>query len=186
MIFTKAASFDAPVNLTVEVLRRGRSFSSAEVRASQHGKLRSAGIVLADSGARDVMRDVERMPKERQALRATTPARVQKDGFRDEGLGQDLLERQPFRDRQRDLDSLERGIRLPREEQESPEQKQDGAQPQESEQQDQTTPKKTPGRSEIEAARRAMEKAEEELKRLQGKKGIEHEDQALRKLAEAV
>jgi len=63
MIFTKAASFDAPVDLTVEVLRRGRSFSSAEVRVSQHGVLRSAGIVLADSGAGDVMRDVERMPE---------------------------------------------------------------------------------------------------------------------------
>ena len=63
MIFTKAASFDAPVELTVDVLRRGRTFSSAEVRVNQHGVLRAAGIVLADSGASEVMRDTERMPE---------------------------------------------------------------------------------------------------------------------------
>jgi uncharacterized protein (DUF427 family)/acyl-CoA thioesterase len=62
MIFTKAAAFDAPVELNVDVLRKGKTFSSAEVRVSQHGVLRSAGIVLADSGADDVMRDAERMP----------------------------------------------------------------------------------------------------------------------------
>jgi hypothetical protein len=62
---------------------------------------------------------------------------------------------------------------------------QDGSPPQESEQQDPSAPKKTPGRSEIEAARRAMQQAEEELKRLQGKKGMEREDEAIRKLAEA-
>jgi hypothetical protein len=61
----------------------------------------------------------------------------------------------------------------------------DGSPPQESEQQDPSAPKKTPGRSEIEAARRAMEQAEKELKRLQGKKGMEREDEAIRKLAEA-
>ncbi|WP_156688049.1 DUF427 domain-containing protein [Mycobacterium sp. Marseille-P9652] len=62
MIFLKAASFDAPVDLSVDVLRRGRSFSSAEIRISQGGVLRSAGLVLADSGAGDVMRDTEPMP----------------------------------------------------------------------------------------------------------------------------
>lgn len=62
MIFTKAASFDAPVDLTVDVLRRGRTFSSAEVRVNQRGVLRAAGIVLADSGASEVMRHTERMP----------------------------------------------------------------------------------------------------------------------------
>lgn len=63
MIFAKAASFDAPVDLAVEVLRQGRTFSSAQVRVSQHGVLRSAGVVLADSGADDVMRNVQRMPE---------------------------------------------------------------------------------------------------------------------------
>lgn len=62
MIFAKAASFDAPVDLSVDVLRRGRSFSSAEVRIGQRGVLRSAGLLLADSGADDVMRDVQPMP----------------------------------------------------------------------------------------------------------------------------
>ncbi|OBH93718.1 DUF427 domain-containing protein [Mycobacterium sp. E2733] len=62
MIFAKAASFDAPVDLSVEVLRLGRTFSSAEVRVNQDGVLRSAGMVLADSGAGDVMRDTEPMP----------------------------------------------------------------------------------------------------------------------------
>jgi acyl-CoA thioesterase II len=62
MIFTKAASFDAPVELTVDVLRRGRTFSSAEVHVSQHDVLRSAGLILADAGAGEVMRDTQRMP----------------------------------------------------------------------------------------------------------------------------
>ncbi|BBZ71761.1 DUF427 domain-containing protein [Mycobacterium paraseoulense] len=62
MIFAKAASFDAPVDLSVDVLRRGRSFSTAEIRISQRGVFRSAGLVLADSGAGDVMRDAEPMP----------------------------------------------------------------------------------------------------------------------------
>lgn len=62
MIFAKSASFDAPVNVAVETLRRGRTFSSAHVKITQHGILRSAGIVLADAGAGDVMRDVEPMP----------------------------------------------------------------------------------------------------------------------------
>lgn len=62
MIFAKSASFDAPVDVSVETLRRGRTFSSAQVRISQHGSLRSAGIVLAESGAADVMRHVEPMP----------------------------------------------------------------------------------------------------------------------------
>jgi hypothetical protein len=57
--------------------------------------------------------------------------------------------------------------------------------PSEGEQPQETQPKKTPGRNEIEAARRAMRQAEEELKRLEGKKGMGHQDEAIRKLAEA-
>jgi hypothetical protein len=49
----------------------------------------------------------------------------------------------------------------------------------------QQTEKKTPGRKEIEQARRAMQQAEEELKRLQGDKALERQDEAIRKLAEA-
>lgn len=62
MIFTKAASFTAPVDVDVEVLRRGRTFSTAEVRISQHDSLRCVGLLLADSGASDAIRDVESMP----------------------------------------------------------------------------------------------------------------------------
>jgi acyl-CoA thioesterase II len=62
MIFVKAASFDAPVDVAVEVLRRGKTFSSADVRIGQRGVLRSAGMVLADSGAVDVMRAADAMP----------------------------------------------------------------------------------------------------------------------------
>ncbi|RDH79613.1 DUF427 domain-containing protein [Mycolicibacterium moriokaense] len=62
MVFTKAASFEAPVDIAVEVLRRGRTFSTTEVRITQNGSLRSAGLLLADSGARDVMGHVVAMP----------------------------------------------------------------------------------------------------------------------------
>ena len=62
MTFLKAASFTAPLDVDVELLRHGRTFSTAEVRISQHGVLRSAGLVLADAGAPDVMRDVDPMP----------------------------------------------------------------------------------------------------------------------------
>ncbi|HKV18742.1 MAG TPA: DUF427 domain-containing protein [Mycobacterium sp.] len=60
--FVKAASFTAPVDLEVDVLRRGRKFSTAAVRIGQHGVLRTAGLLLADSGAEDVIRDVAEMP----------------------------------------------------------------------------------------------------------------------------
>jgi len=62
LIFTKAASFTAPVDVTVDVLRRGRTFSTTEVRISQHESLRCVGLTLADSGAPDVIRDVDPMP----------------------------------------------------------------------------------------------------------------------------
>ncbi|MCF6390532.1 thioesterase family protein [Mycobacterium sp. MBM] len=63
MIFTKAASFTAPVDVGVEILRRGRTFSTAEVRITQDDSLRCAGLLLADSGAPDAIRDVDPMPE---------------------------------------------------------------------------------------------------------------------------
>ncbi|WP_283612541.1 DUF427 domain-containing protein [Mycolicibacterium poriferae] len=63
MIFTKSASFTEPVDVAVDVLRRGRTFSTTEVRISQHDSLRCVGLLLADSGASDVIRDVEPMPE---------------------------------------------------------------------------------------------------------------------------
>ncbi|MDX1884167.1 DUF427 domain-containing protein [Mycolicibacterium sp. 120270] len=62
MVFTKAASFGAPVDLAVEMLRNGRTFSTAEVRATQHGTLRGAAILLCDAGAPDVIEHVVAMP----------------------------------------------------------------------------------------------------------------------------
>lgn len=62
MIFSKAASFDAPLEVDVEVMRQGRTFSTAEVSVSQDDSLRSVAILLCDSGAPDVIRDVVAMP----------------------------------------------------------------------------------------------------------------------------
>jgi acyl-CoA thioesterase len=60
--FPKAASFDDPIDLSLEVLRNGRSFSTVSVRATQNGALVSPGLVLMDAGAPDVLRDVTPMP----------------------------------------------------------------------------------------------------------------------------
>jgi acyl-CoA thioesterase II len=62
MIFSKAASFDAPLDLEVDVLRAGRTFSTVDVRIAQDGSLRSAGLLLMDSGAPDVFRGAVEMP----------------------------------------------------------------------------------------------------------------------------
>jgi acyl-CoA thioesterase II len=62
MIFSKAAAFDAPLDLSVEVLRRGRSFSTVEVRVHQGGAFRSVGTLLLDAGAPDLMRGSVPMP----------------------------------------------------------------------------------------------------------------------------
>jgi acyl-CoA thioesterase-2 len=62
MVFMKAASFTAPVDIAVEMLRTGRTFSTAEVRATQHGTLRGAAILLCDSGASNVIGHVLAMP----------------------------------------------------------------------------------------------------------------------------
>lgn len=63
MVFTKAASFGAPVDIAVEMLRNGRTFSTAEVRVSQHDALRGAAILLCDAGASDVIGHVVAMPE---------------------------------------------------------------------------------------------------------------------------
>ena len=63
MIFSKAAAFDAPLDLAVDVLRAGRTFSTVEVRVSQDDALRSAGLYLLDAGAPDVFRGVVPMPE---------------------------------------------------------------------------------------------------------------------------
>ncbi len=62
MIFSKAAAFDEPLDLEVDVLRGGRSFSTVEVRVLQDAKLRSAGLLLLDAGADDTIRGNVAMP----------------------------------------------------------------------------------------------------------------------------
>src|SRR6266567_1451230 len=62
MIFSKAASFDAPLDFHIEVLRPGRTFSTLEVRVDQNGQYRSAGLLLLDSGAPDAFRLTPPMP----------------------------------------------------------------------------------------------------------------------------
>lgn len=62
MIFAKAALFDEEHEVTVDILRGGRTFSTVEARITQAGKLRSAGIFLLDSGADDTIRNVADPP----------------------------------------------------------------------------------------------------------------------------
>jgi uncharacterized protein (DUF427 family)/acyl-CoA thioesterase len=62
MIFSKAASFDAPLDVNVEVLRPGKTFSTVAVRIEQEDQLRAAGLLLLDSGSADVIRADADMP----------------------------------------------------------------------------------------------------------------------------
>ena len=63
MVFTRAARFDAPLSVAVDVLRRGRTYSTVETRTVQDDKLCSVGLVLLDSGAEDVYRAAAEMPE---------------------------------------------------------------------------------------------------------------------------
>jgi acyl-CoA thioesterase-2 len=60
--FSKAASFDDPIDLVVEPLRRGRTFSTVAVRAEQNGTLMSPSLLLMGSDAPDTLRDTVAMP----------------------------------------------------------------------------------------------------------------------------
>ena len=62
MLFSKAATFDAPVEIGIDVLRRGRTFSTIEARLVQDDRLRSVGLLLMDAGAADVMRGAAEIP----------------------------------------------------------------------------------------------------------------------------
>jgi acyl-CoA thioesterase-2 len=62
MTFPKAASFDDPIDITVEKLRAGRTFSTLAIRAEQNGVLCSPGLVLMDAGAPDTIADQVAMP----------------------------------------------------------------------------------------------------------------------------
>jgi acyl-CoA thioesterase-2 len=62
MTFPKSASFDEPIDLVVDPLRQGRTFSSVALRAEQSGALVSPALILMDAGAPDVIRDAVAMP----------------------------------------------------------------------------------------------------------------------------
>jgi uncharacterized protein (DUF427 family)/acyl-CoA thioesterase len=62
MVFSRAARFDAPHEIAVEVLRPGRGFSTLETRTTQGGKLCSVGILLLDAGAADTIRGAAQAP----------------------------------------------------------------------------------------------------------------------------
>lgn len=62
MTFVRAADFDDPLELTVEPARRGRTFSTLDVRSEQRGRLVAPALVLLDTGAPDSMRLTETMP----------------------------------------------------------------------------------------------------------------------------
>jgi uncharacterized protein (DUF427 family)/acyl-CoA thioesterase len=62
MYFPKAAAFDQPLDLAVDVLREGRTFSTTEVRVSQADTLRAVGLFLSDQGAPDAITGNIAMP----------------------------------------------------------------------------------------------------------------------------
>ena len=62
MTFPKAASFDTPIDLSVEPLRIGRTFSTVAVRAEQNGTLVGPALLLMGSGAPETIRGAAAMP----------------------------------------------------------------------------------------------------------------------------
>ncbi len=62
MIFSKAASFDEPLDIQVEVQRSGRSFSTLAVKTVQQGQMRSTALVLMDASPGDRIRHAPPMP----------------------------------------------------------------------------------------------------------------------------
>jgi uncharacterized protein (DUF427 family)/acyl-CoA thioesterase len=62
MNFARAASFDDPIEVAVEVPRRGRTFSSATVRMEQNGKLIAPALFLLDAGAPAIITNTLAMP----------------------------------------------------------------------------------------------------------------------------
>ncbi|WP_280367486.1 acyl-CoA thioesterase [Nocardia wallacei] len=63
MIFSRIAEHEAPLSISVETLRTGRTFTTAQVRVYQHEKLCAAGTVLLDAGAPDLVRTTEEPPR---------------------------------------------------------------------------------------------------------------------------
>lgn len=62
IVFTKAASFDAPIDFVVDTRRDGRTLGAFDVRALQDDVLRASALIVGDKGADDVVRTVVPMP----------------------------------------------------------------------------------------------------------------------------
>jgi acyl-CoA thioesterase-2 len=62
MIFSRAARFDLPHEVELDVVRQGRSFSTVEARSVQGEKPCTSGILLMDAGAPDTIRGAIPMP----------------------------------------------------------------------------------------------------------------------------
>ncbi|MFI6776387.1 acyl-CoA thioesterase [Nocardia sp. NPDC050412] len=62
MIFSRAAAHTAPLDIEVDALRSGRTFTTAQVTIRQRDSPCCAGIVLLDSGAPDLIRSAAPMP----------------------------------------------------------------------------------------------------------------------------
>lgn len=60
--FVRVATYDGPVELEVEEVRRGRTFSTVSVRSSQADRVVAPALVMLDRGASDLMRSVTAMP----------------------------------------------------------------------------------------------------------------------------
>ncbi|MEE2731999.1 MAG: DUF427 domain-containing protein [Pseudomonadota bacterium] len=63
MIFSKAASFEEPLDVNVDVLRRGRNFSTVEVKTLQQDQMRSTGLLLMDASPGDRIKQSIAMPE---------------------------------------------------------------------------------------------------------------------------
>jgi uncharacterized protein (DUF427 family)/acyl-CoA thioesterase len=63
MIFSRAASVYAPLELEADVLHAGRSFASVTVTARQQGKPRARGLLLLDADTPDLVRHGAAMPR---------------------------------------------------------------------------------------------------------------------------
>ena len=62
MVFSRAASPNAPMMFAVEPVAQGRTFSTLRVEASQDGRIRAPGLVLMDGGAPPVITHDEAPP----------------------------------------------------------------------------------------------------------------------------
>jgi len=63
MIFSRAASVNAPLELEADMLHAGRSFASVTVTARQQGKPCARGLLLLDADTPDLIRHQAAMPR---------------------------------------------------------------------------------------------------------------------------